>query len=172
MPRLIWVFAGRTCHFVGFVMRRFIFIFHLHMLSGLFHGQLWVHLSFQRCLVHFVSNFRNYVLLLLSKHCEPSAPSVASDLGLLHCFPRIKSERSHENHCLRHMWDSWSICFFYSVCVTFSAQIRITTLITRPVEQIRDQAKLIGAWGRYKWKLSPHGKQRRKKVLAPWFTAR
>ena len=24
MPRLIWVFAGRTCHFVGFVMRQFI----------------------------------------------------------------------------------------------------------------------------------------------------
>ena len=24
MPRLIWVFAGRTCHFVGFVMRRLI----------------------------------------------------------------------------------------------------------------------------------------------------
>ena len=22
MPRLIWVFAGRICHFVGFVMRR------------------------------------------------------------------------------------------------------------------------------------------------------
>ena len=22
MPRLIWVFTGRTCHFVGFVMRR------------------------------------------------------------------------------------------------------------------------------------------------------
>ena len=22
MPRLIWVFAGRTCHFVGFVMRQ------------------------------------------------------------------------------------------------------------------------------------------------------
>ena len=25
MPRLIWVFAGRTCHFVGFVMRWLIF---------------------------------------------------------------------------------------------------------------------------------------------------
>ena len=25
MPRLIWVFAGRTCHFVGFVMRRLIY---------------------------------------------------------------------------------------------------------------------------------------------------
>ena len=25
MPRLIWVYAGRTCHFVGFVMRRYIF---------------------------------------------------------------------------------------------------------------------------------------------------
>ena len=24
MPRLIWIFAGRTCHFVGFVMRRLI----------------------------------------------------------------------------------------------------------------------------------------------------
>ena len=24
MPRLIWVFVGRTCHFVGFVMRRLI----------------------------------------------------------------------------------------------------------------------------------------------------
>ena len=27
MPRLIWVFAGRTCHFVGFVMRRLILCF-------------------------------------------------------------------------------------------------------------------------------------------------
>ena len=26
MPRLIWVFAGRTCHFVGFVMRRLILL--------------------------------------------------------------------------------------------------------------------------------------------------
>ena len=25
MPRLIWVFAGRTCHFVRFVMRRLIY---------------------------------------------------------------------------------------------------------------------------------------------------
>ena len=25
VPRLIWVFAGRTCHFVGFVMRRLIY---------------------------------------------------------------------------------------------------------------------------------------------------
>ena len=26
MPRLTWVFAGRTCHFVGFVMRRLIWV--------------------------------------------------------------------------------------------------------------------------------------------------
>ena len=32
MPRLIWVFAGRTCHFVGFVMRR------LKCQKWLFHG--------------------------------------------------------------------------------------------------------------------------------------
>ena len=29
MPRLIWVFAGRTCHFVGFVTRRLISVFWL-----------------------------------------------------------------------------------------------------------------------------------------------
>ena len=29
MPRLIWVFAGRTCHFVGFVMRRLICCFNI-----------------------------------------------------------------------------------------------------------------------------------------------
>ena len=27
MPRLIWVFAGRTCHFVGFVMRWLKYLF-------------------------------------------------------------------------------------------------------------------------------------------------
>ena len=26
MPRLIWDFAGRTCHFVGFVMRWLIYV--------------------------------------------------------------------------------------------------------------------------------------------------
>ena len=29
MPRLIWVFAGRTCHLVGFVMRRLICLFYV-----------------------------------------------------------------------------------------------------------------------------------------------
>ena len=28
MPRLIWVFAGHTCHFVGFVTRRLIYCSH------------------------------------------------------------------------------------------------------------------------------------------------
>ena len=27
MPRLIWVFAGRTCHLVGFVMRRLKYLY-------------------------------------------------------------------------------------------------------------------------------------------------
>ena len=31
MPRLIWVFAGRTCHFVGFVMRRLSLFYHTVM---------------------------------------------------------------------------------------------------------------------------------------------
>ena len=35
MPRLIWVFAGRTCHIVGFVMRR--------LKSRLFSSKIWSH---------------------------------------------------------------------------------------------------------------------------------
>ena len=34
MPRLIWVFAGRTCHFAGFVTRRLCFLFLLLSLPG------------------------------------------------------------------------------------------------------------------------------------------
>ena len=34
MPRLIWVFVGRTCHFVGFVMRRLISL--CFSITGLF----------------------------------------------------------------------------------------------------------------------------------------
>ena len=36
MPRLIWVFAGRTCHFVGFVMRQLIFIRKLNVVTDSF----------------------------------------------------------------------------------------------------------------------------------------
>ena len=35
MPRLIWVFAGRTCHFVGFVMKR------INYLNAYFRGFLF-----------------------------------------------------------------------------------------------------------------------------------
>ena len=63
MPRLIWVFTGRTCHFVGFVMSWPIavssetlcsnFHFHFNMLSwvsewGLFQLGIKVHQYFNR----------------------------------------------------------------------------------------------------------------------------
>ena len=38
MPRLIWFFAGCTCHFVGFVVRRLIY---KHVLEGTDVGVLW-----------------------------------------------------------------------------------------------------------------------------------
>ena len=46
MPRLIWVFAGRTCHFVGFVMRQLIYCI-FKQLSPLHHiwGTSWENLS-------------------------------------------------------------------------------------------------------------------------------
>ena len=45
MPRLIWVYAGRTGHFVGFVMRRLFYSLHF-ALTGFF-GR-WAQMSFRR----------------------------------------------------------------------------------------------------------------------------
>ena len=41
MPRLIWVFSGRTCHFVGFVMRRLQFITFLEGYQDVEHKSAW-----------------------------------------------------------------------------------------------------------------------------------
>ena len=38
MPRLIWIFAGRTCHFVGFVVRWLINVIHSHLYKSIFTG--------------------------------------------------------------------------------------------------------------------------------------
>ena len=41
MPRLIWVFAGRICHFVGFVMRRLICCLSVENLQRSFFTHSW-----------------------------------------------------------------------------------------------------------------------------------
>ena len=41
MPRLIWVFAGRTCHFVGFVMRQLIYTCIHNMNTIVTVGEYW-----------------------------------------------------------------------------------------------------------------------------------
>ena len=48
MPRLIWVFAGRTCHFVGFVMRRLIFFVSFYSEGWLEHTELFYGSYFNR----------------------------------------------------------------------------------------------------------------------------
>ena len=55
MPRLIWVFAGRTCHFVGFVTRRLIY------------GSHWIH---KNQLYHHDETKRS-TLDKADKHCQP-----------------------------------------------------------------------------------------------------
>ena len=46
MPRLIWVFTGRTCHSVGFVMRRLILQRHYVSISQLYgHIKLYGHIA-------------------------------------------------------------------------------------------------------------------------------
>ena len=43
MPRLIWVFAGHTCHFVGFVMRwlSLLFLYSLNMQEPILVIHIW-----------------------------------------------------------------------------------------------------------------------------------
>ena len=58
MPRLIWVFAGRTCHFVGFVMRRFVYILGYTQTSDTFYWKTLPH-----CLYRSVVGFHNSFFL-------------------------------------------------------------------------------------------------------------
>ena len=51
MPRLIWVFAGRTCHCVGFVMSRLISVF-CFLFWPLLNGRMSVHLN-AKFLLHY-----------------------------------------------------------------------------------------------------------------------
>ena len=41
MPRLIWVFAGCTCHFVGFVVMRLSYLIPLMLLSSTYNHTSW-----------------------------------------------------------------------------------------------------------------------------------
>ena len=111
MPRLIWVFAGRTCHFVGFVTRRLIWrrerkiektwkkrpihtapaasTVNPNMPGGLFH-------PYQ--LDESISKFRGVwctfihveILQANSVDSDQTPRPVASDLGL-HCLPRSQT---------------------------------------------------------------------------------
>ena len=69
MPRLIWVFAGRTCHFVGFVMRRLIcspgsdYQRSLYMIYQIITITLREHLRAQKALI--LTSFLSYFVSIL-----------------------------------------------------------------------------------------------------------
>ena len=133
MPRLIWVFTGRTCHFVGFVMRRLIFTLQILLSffdlsfdgSGL---QRWCHtkeycyaisLAYQWTIIlsitlflHIVILFANiYVLLYLTWmgknfYCHPAIISTITCAALMRV--RVESVRhsitmAALKHIFRHI---------------------------------------------------------------------
>ena len=60
MPRLIWVFAGRTCHFVGFVMRRLILCLEIIYSSNLtFSWLIFTKYLLRQCYHHFSTSHFN-----------------------------------------------------------------------------------------------------------------
>ena len=60
MPRLIWVFAGRTCHFVCFVMRRVILFTSNIIKCANVHLQLWIiKINSWRCCLQVLTSCHN-----------------------------------------------------------------------------------------------------------------
>ena len=65
MPRLIWVFAGRTCHFVGFVMR-WLYLFLQFIHKALTHCY---HLNQPNSSVSFLISFLDQNIFIIIFFC-------------------------------------------------------------------------------------------------------
>ena len=84
MPRLIWVFARRTCHFVGFVMLRPIFIGFLMTIPTLSESVVWCFLPhrFPFVSLFFLYSFaikrsyQDYSIKHFSWHCVKEFQSI------------------------------------------------------------------------------------------------
>ena len=63
MTRLIQVFAGRTCHFVGFVMRRLIFVSFPHSSLLIIHSDMGKYITPQAMEIVFRLNEGKYTLV-------------------------------------------------------------------------------------------------------------
>ena len=92
MSRLIWVFAGRTCHFVGFVMRRLIYNLHESSVARLgfeLARLIWITWRAVNCTT--CSSFRKCKQVpslfgFISLNCKNIAPC------LICIFPRCKGQ--------------------------------------------------------------------------------
>ena len=106
MPRLIWDFAGRTDHFVGFVMRRLIYS-NPFMPSGLFYP-----CKLDKSIFHWRGVWCIFLFLFLNRNCvcklTVMACSAASDWGL------HVSSRSHLWETMGHKWVKIEAMFPYT----------------------------------------------------------
>ena len=93
MPRLIWVFAGCTCHFVGFVMRRLKCLYGSRMISlfllqikevstpSLSFKELWGFLHWVRIIIQCIISINNFNNIGL---CQTSSiQNVHINVGIL-----------------------------------------------------------------------------------------
>ena len=110
MSRLIWVFARRTCHFVGFVMRRLIYhLFYSFTVPAYYHKRKW----------HFPLAMQNIILRnsMLTLVCHLTYYSYKTQLHFRPSRPmnlRIQENRPRDRHksdCLEDRFcSSWCYC--------------------------------------------------------------
>ena len=101
MPRLIWVFAGHTCHFVGFVMRWLILCCWSLMKTIALNCSI-VLMRFWDVRNYFLT-VRNYFLTvrnLKSSRYQPEHDKTST----LTCVPMCSEDRSAFAVCLKKVW--------------------------------------------------------------------
>ena len=89
MPRLIWVFAGRTCHFVGFVTRRLILSW-IHSRKPLFHINAGVKVKHTNWTFPII-----FTVMFLSFRTERPGQTVQTHIRLL-----LEEQSDQGLHCL------------------------------------------------------------------------
>ena len=116
MPRLIWVFAGRTCHFVGFVVRRLTLLqqqSHVSVLSHL----LFLLLSLYQMATIIITSMA--MIMTATPHTTPInihvlSSGVASVVVVVVAWAKAMIIMIHRKHVQEHavvlMWAAaWQI---------------------------------------------------------------
>ena len=137
MPRLIWVFDRRTCHFVGFVMRRLNFVFRLHYskLTKQYEmptSQLWLSISIQTCteswyvfrLVQNLDFFRSFFLSFFLFLSLQQSMLFRISFEFIRCTPQVSNKQVILKWQMKTMISIWTKGQWPHIIATMFGKVR------------------------------------------------